>query len=109
MKTIKYIFFLLALGITACDNFLNVAPDVNLNEDKVFTNFVNAQAFQADINSGLTQRFNAIGSYLPVPMSSAADESESNADCIFTTLIQFKVQADWLQCQMLRSQKLHSR
>lgn len=79
MKTIKYIFFLLVLGITACDNFLNVAPDVNLNEDKVFTNFVNAQAFQADIYSGLTQRFNAIGSYLPVPMSSASDESESNA------------------------------
>ncbi|MDP4237867.1 MAG: RagB/SusD family nutrient uptake outer membrane protein [Bacteroidota bacterium] len=79
MKKIKYIFLFLVLGLTACDKFLDVAPDVNLNEDKVFTNFVNAQAFQADIYSGLTQRFNAIGSYLPVPMSSASDESESNA------------------------------
>lgn len=79
MKNIKYIFLFLVLGFIACDNFLNVAPEVNLDETKVFTNFVNAQAFQADIYSGLTQRFNAIGSYLPVPMSSASDESESNA------------------------------
>jgi hypothetical protein len=79
MKNIKYIFLFLVLGFIACDNFLDVAPQVNLDETKVFTNFVNAQEFQADIYSGLTQRFNAIGSYLPVPMSSASDESESNA------------------------------
>jgi len=79
MKIFKYISLILVLGFIACNDFLNLAPDVNLNEDKVFTNYVNAQAFQADIYSGLTQRFNAIGSYLPVPMSSASDESESNA------------------------------
>ena len=79
MKNIKYIFLFLVLGFIACDSFLDLAPKVNLDETKVFTNFVNAQAFQADIYSGLTQRFNAIGSYLPVPMSSASDESESNA------------------------------
>jgi len=79
MRDIKYIFLLLVLGFIACDNYLDVAPEVNLDETKVFTNFVNAQAFQADIYFGLTQRFNAIGSYLPVPMSSASDESESNA------------------------------
>lgn len=79
MKKIKYIILLMVLGLTACDDFLDRAPDVNLNEDKVFTNFVNAQAFQADIYSGLTSRFNALGNFQPVPLSSASDESESNA------------------------------
>ena len=79
MKNINYIFLFVVLGFISCDNFLDVAPQVNLDETKVFTNYVNAQAFQADIYSGLTQRFNAIGNYLPVPMSSASDESESNA------------------------------
>src|ERR1035437_2711362 len=79
MKNINYIFLFVVLGFISCDNFLDVAPQVNLDENKVFTNYVNAQAFQADIYSGLTQRFNAIGNYLPVPMSSASDESESNA------------------------------
>src|ERR1035437_1250580 len=79
MKNIKYIFLFLVSGFIGCDSFLDLAPKVNLDETKVFTNFVNAQAFQADIYSGLTQRFNAIGNYLPVPMSSASDESESNA------------------------------
>ncbi|HNW49706.1 MAG TPA: RagB/SusD family nutrient uptake outer membrane protein [Prolixibacteraceae bacterium] len=77
MKNIKYIIIFLALGLVACDDFLDRAPDVNLDEEKVFTNFVNAQAFQADIYSGLQNRFNALGSYQPVPLSSAADESES--------------------------------
>ena len=79
MKKIKYIFLFIVLAFVGCDKYLDIAPDVNLNEDKVFTNYVNAQAFQADIYSGLTQRFNALGDYLPVPMSSASDESESNA------------------------------
>lgn len=78
IKLSIYIFIITCV-FSSCDNYLNVAPDVNLNEEKVFTNYVNTQAFQADIYSGLTQRFNAIGSYLPVPMSSASDESESNA------------------------------
>lgn len=79
MNNIKYILFILILGLVSCDDFLDRAPSVNLDEEKVFTNFVNAQAFQADIYSGLTSRFNAVGSYQPVPLSSAADESESNA------------------------------
>jgi hypothetical protein len=65
--------------LISCDDFLDRAPSVNLDEEKVFTNFVNAQAFQADIYSGLTSRFNAVGDYQPVPLASAADESESNA------------------------------
>jgi hypothetical protein len=79
MKNLKYFIIFLVLGLTACDDFLDRAPSVNLDEEKVFTNFVNAQAFQADIYSGLTQRFNALGNYQPVPLASASDESESNA------------------------------
>jgi len=79
MKNIKYLILFMILGLTACDDFLDRAPGVNLDEDKVFTNFLNAQRFQADIYSGLTSRFNALGSYQPVPLSSASDESESNA------------------------------
>lgn len=78
MKNIKYIVLILILGLTACDDFLNRAPNVNLNEESVFTNYLNAQRFQADIYSGLVTRFNAVGNFQPVPMSSASDESESN-------------------------------
>ena len=79
MKYIHYLLLIILVGFTSCDNFLDVAPSVNLNEDKVFTNFVNAQAFQADIYSGLTQRFTVGSAYQPTPMSSASDESESNS------------------------------
>ncbi|MGE5448702.1 MAG: RagB/SusD family nutrient uptake outer membrane protein, partial [Bacteroidales bacterium] len=79
MKNIKYIILVFLLGLMSCDDFLELAPKVNLDEDKVFTDFLNAQRFQADIYSGLTSRFNAVGSFQPVPLSSASDESESNA------------------------------
>jgi hypothetical protein len=79
MKNIRYILPFLFIVLISCDDFLDRAPSVNLDEEKVFTNFVNAQAFQADIYSGLTSRFNAVGDYQPVPLASAADESESNA------------------------------
>ncbi|HET7732466.1 MAG TPA: RagB/SusD family nutrient uptake outer membrane protein, partial [Paludibacter sp.] len=79
MKFIKYIILTFILGFVSCDDFLDRAPSVNLDEEKVFTNFVNAQAFHADIYSGLLSRFNAIGNFQPVPLSSASDESESNA------------------------------
>jgi len=79
MKSIKYIILFLVLGLTACNDFLDRAPDVNLDEEKVFTDFLNAQRFHADIYSGLTSRFNAVGNFQPVPLSSAADESESPA------------------------------
>jgi len=79
MKNIKYIILLMVFGLSGCEDFLDRAPDVNLDEEKVFTDFLNAQRFHADIYSGLTSRFNAVGDYQPVPLSSAADESESNA------------------------------
>ncbi len=79
MKNIKYIILFLMLGMISCEDFLDRAPDVNLDEEKVFTDFLNAQRFQADIYSGLTGRFNAVGNFQPVPLSSASDESESNA------------------------------
>lgn len=80
MKNIKYIILFLVLGLAGCNsNFLDRAPDVNLDEQKVFTDFLNAQRFHADIYSGLTSRFNAVGNFQPVPLSSAADESESPA------------------------------
>jgi len=79
MNFIKYIILTFVLIFVSCDDFLDRTPSVNLDEEKVFTNFVNAQAFQADIYSGLLSRFNALGSFQPVPLSSASDESESNA------------------------------
>jgi hypothetical protein len=79
MKNIKYIILLMVFGLSGCEDFLDRAPDVNLDEEKVFTDFLNAQRFHADIYSGLTSRFNAVGDYQPVPLSSASDESESNA------------------------------
>jgi starch-binding outer membrane protein, SusD/RagB family len=77
MKNFRYIFLIMLIALSACDDFLDRAPDVNLDEEDVFTNFTNAQSFHADIYSGLTSRFNAVGDYQPVPLSSAADESES--------------------------------
>jgi len=79
MKNIQYILLIFVVGFIGCDDFLDRTPSVNLNEEKVFTDFLNAQRYQADIYSGLTQRFNALGSFHPVPMSSASDESESLA------------------------------
>jgi len=75
--TIK-LLFVLTLVFVSCDDFLDRTPDVNLDEEKVFSDFVNAQTFQADIYSGLQSRFNALGNFQPVPLSSASDESESN-------------------------------
>jgi hypothetical protein len=78
MKNIHSILLLiLTVFFLSCDDFLDRAPTVNLDEEKVFTDFLNAQRFHADIYSGLTQRFNALGNFNPVPMSSASDESES--------------------------------
>jgi len=82
MKGIKYIYIIILMGLMGlmgCDDFLERTPKVALSEDAVFTNYENARRFQADIYSAVVQRFNAMGSYQPVPMSSASDESESNA------------------------------
>ncbi len=79
--------FLTVLVLSSCnlDDFLNRAPDLNLDEDKVFTNFTNAEKFQADIYSNLQARFNVAGNYQPAPMSSASDESDSQYGYQYTT------------------------
>jgi hypothetical protein len=79
MKLNRYIIsVLLSLLIFSCDkDFLERAPDLNLDEEAVFTVFENAQRFQADIYSHLVNGFNRVGNFQPVPMSSAADESDS--------------------------------
>jgi hypothetical protein len=78
MRNIKYFIIFLMLGFVACDDFLDRAPQANLSEESVFTDFVNAQAFQADIYSGLKNGFNVLGDYQPVPLASASDEAESH-------------------------------
>ncbi|MFA5815772.1 MAG: RagB/SusD family nutrient uptake outer membrane protein [Bacteroidales bacterium] len=79
MKLRNYIFFaLISLIVISCeDDFLDRAPGLNLDEEKVFTIFENAQRFHADIYSHLQDGFNRLGNYQPVPMSSASDESDS--------------------------------
>lgn len=79
MKIAKYIFaIMVSFSFFSCENdFLDRAPDLNLDEEKVFTVFENAQHYQADIYSHLIGGFNRLGNYQPVPMSSASDESDS--------------------------------
>jgi hypothetical protein len=79
MKFYKTILsVLMTLSIVSCENdFLDRAPDLNLDEEKVFTVFENAQRYHADMYSHLVAGFNRLGNYQPVPMSSAADESDS--------------------------------
>lgn len=77
---LKYIYILLlSVLVVSCDldEFLDRAPDQNLDEEKVFTVFANAEKFHLDIYSNLKARFNVAGSYQPAPMSSASDESDS--------------------------------
>ncbi len=69
---------LLLAGFNSCEkDFLERAPDLNLDETKVFTVFENARRFHADIYSHLLHGFNRLGNFQPVPMSSASDESDS--------------------------------
>jgi hypothetical protein len=69
---------LITLSMVSCENdFLDRAPDLNLDEEKVFTVFENAQRYHADMYSHLVAGFNRLGNYQPVPMSSASDESDS--------------------------------
>lgn len=77
---LKYIYILLvSAAVVSCDldEFLDRAPGQNLDEEKVFTVFANAEKFQLDIYSNLHARFNVAGSYQAAPMSSASDESDS--------------------------------
>jgi len=79
IKKSIYIFLALAsFSMISCeDDFLDRAPGLNLDEEKVFTIFENAQRFHVDIYSHLQDGFNRLGNFQPVPMSSAADESDS--------------------------------
>lgn len=84
-KTIACIFISLVIVSCNLDNFLDRAPDVNLDDTKVFTDFSNAERFHANIYSNLAARFNVAGDYQPAPMSSASDESDSQYGYQFTT------------------------
>lgn len=73
-----FLALLSSLMLISCDkDFLDRAPDLNLDEEKVFSVFENAQSYHADIYSHLQQGFNRLGNFQPVPMSSASDESDS--------------------------------
>lgn len=67
------LFFLLQ----SCDSYLDRAPELSLDDEVVFTVFSNAERYHNDIYANLEQRFNAVGSYQPVPMASASDEADS--------------------------------
>ena len=79
MKLNPYIFLaVISFSMVSCENdFLDRAPDLNLDEEKVFTIYENAQRYHADIYSHLVDGFNRLGNFQPVPMSSASDESDS--------------------------------
>ncbi len=67
--------FLLLLG--ACEDYLDRAPDLNLDEEKIFSNYETAYAFHADIYTNLLKGFNVLGSYDPAPLACATDEADS--------------------------------
>ena len=88
MKFKIFIFmFIVSLSLVSCDldAFLDRAPDVNLDENKVFSVFSNAERFHADIYANLRARFNVAGDYQPAPLSSASDESDSQYGYQYTT------------------------
>ncbi|MDR1632526.1 MAG: RagB/SusD family nutrient uptake outer membrane protein [Dysgonamonadaceae bacterium] len=63
----------------SCGDYLDRAPELSLDDKTVFTIFSNAERFHNDVYTNLYARFNAVGDYQPVPMSSASDESDSPA------------------------------
>jgi hypothetical protein len=75
LKTLSPI--LIALLAISCDDYLDRAPGLPLDDDAVFTVFSNAERYHNDIYANLQQRFNAVGDYQPVPMASASDEADS--------------------------------
>ena len=81
MKKIKLniLFALSVLSFASCDDFLDRAPGVNLDETKVFTIFTNAEKYHNDLYSHLSQGFNSVGSYEPVPLACASDEADAYA------------------------------
>ncbi len=79
MKHCQYfVSLLIAFALLSCEeDFLERAPDLNLDEEQVFTVFENARRYHADIYDHLQNGFNRLGNFQPVPMSSASDESDS--------------------------------
>jgi hypothetical protein len=71
------LIILCLLSLFACDSYLDRAPELPLDDNAVFTVFSNAERYHNDIYSNLSARFNAVGSYQPVPMASASDEADS--------------------------------
>jgi len=68
------------ITFTACgDNFLERAPDLNLDEEKVFGSYENAFKFQTDIYTNLKKGFNVLGSFQPAPLACATDEAEASS------------------------------
>ena len=80
MKNIYLKAFLIAstIALSGCEEFLDRAPGVNLDENKVFTNYETAYRYQADIYSNLKKGFNVLGSFQAVPIACAADEAEAS-------------------------------
>ena len=77
MRTYKIFSCLLAILFYGCDDYLDRAPDLNLDENKIFTNYETAYKFQADIYTNLLKGFNVLGSFDPAPIACATDEAES--------------------------------
>lgn len=78
MKNINRIIYLLLIAIVcSCDDYLDRAPDLNLDEEKIFNNYETAYKFQADIYSNLLKGFNVLGDFDPAPIACATDEAES--------------------------------
>lgn len=77
----KFMIYILTaasgLVFQACDDFLDRAPGLNLDEDKVFKNFESANGFHADIYTSLSKGFNVLGSFEPAPIACATDEADS--------------------------------
>ena len=77
MNRLKYTLLLVCFVCFSCDDFLERAPELNLDEDKVFTDFVNAEKFHNDIYTHLKKGFNMVGDWQPVPLASASDEADT--------------------------------
>ena len=81
----RLIYLLYCLSIitcitfTACKDFLEQAPNLNLDEDKVFSNYDNAYKFQSDIYSNLKKGFSVLGSFQGAPIACATDEAEGSS------------------------------
>ncbi|MDR2475263.1 MAG: RagB/SusD family nutrient uptake outer membrane protein [Bacteroidales bacterium] len=76
-KNFTKIMLLAMFAFVSCEDYLDRAPELPLDDEAVFTIFSNAERYHNDLYANLQQRFNAVGDYQPVPMASASDESDS--------------------------------